>query len=122
MPKWTERCRKNLASCWNVPSSNERRMRSRVVSLPVLCSRSRRSGPPPASASSEMRRSSSMRSRCLASEIKLGLVSGNRSSLGKGFLWGKNAHRKMRRDPDGSEQQYDTKEQLPAHLGGARQG
>src|SRR5260370_22474364 len=94
-------------------------MRSRAVSLPALCSRSRRSGPPPASASSEMRRSSSMRSRCLASEIKLGLVSANRSSLGKGFLWGKNAHGKMRGEPDGSEQQYDAKEQLRTHGGGA---
>src|SRR5258708_2062653 len=94
-------------------------MRSRAVSLPALCSRSRRSGPPPASASSEMRRSSSMRSRCWASEIKLGLVSDNGSSLGRGFLWGKNAHGKMRGEPDGSEQQYDAEEQLRAHGGGA---
>src|SRR5258708_1997103 len=97
-------------------------MRSRAVSLPALCLRSRPCGPPPASASSEMRRSSSMRSRCLASEIKLGLVSDNRSSLGKGFLWGKNAHGKMRGEPDGSEEQHDAEEQLRAHGGGALEG
>src|SRR5271168_146114 len=40
-------------------------MRSRAVSFPALCSRSLRSSPPPASASAEMRRSSSILSLCL---------------------------------------------------------
>src|SRR5258708_34322534 len=90
-------------------------MRSRAVSLTVLCSRSRRSGPPPASASSEIRRSSSMRSRCLAPGIKLRLGSDNVSSLGSGVFWHKNAHREMRGQPDSSKKQYNAEEQFRAH-------
>src|SRR6267142_68731 len=97
-------------------------MRSRAVSFPALCSRSRRSAPPPASASSEMRRNSSMRSPCLAWGIRPGFVSDNGSSLGRGFLWGKDAHREMRGEPDGSEKQHDAEEQLRAHGGGALEG
>src|SRR6267154_4518472 len=96
-------------------------MRSRAVSFPVLCSRSRRSGPPPASASSEMRRSSSMRSRCLASGSKLRLGSDNGASLGRRFSWRKNAHSEMRGEPDGSEKQYDAEEQFRSHGHGALQ-
>src|SRR5260370_719804 len=92
-------------------------MRWRAVSLPALCSRSRRSGPPPASASSEVWRSSSIRSRCLPSGIKLRLGSDNGSSLGRGILRGKNAHGEMRGEPDGPEKQHDTQEQLCAHGG-----
>src|SRR6266852_8820402 len=119
IPKSTQRCRTNLSSSSKLPSSRRRWMRSRAVSLPVLCSRSRRSGPPPASASSEMQRSSSMRSRCLASGIKLGLGSDNGSSLGRGFFWRKNAHGEMRGDPSGSEKQYHAEEQFRAHGSGA---
>src|SRR5438046_4396323 len=97
-------------------------MRSRAVSFPAWCSRSRRSGPPPAWASSEMRRSSSMRSRCLASGIKLGLGSDNGSSLGSGFLRSKNAHGKMGGEPDGSQEQHDTQEQFRAHGSGTLHG
>src|SRR5260370_19869133 len=97
-------------------------MRSRAVSLPALCSRSRRSGPPPASASSEIRRSSSIRSRRLDSEIRLGLGSDNGSSLGRGFLRGKNAHGKMCGEPHCSQQQDNTEEYLRAHGAGALQG
>src|SRR5216684_3531997 len=122
MPNSAQRWRTNLSSSSKVPSSNKRWMRSRAVSLPALCSRSRRSGPPPASASSEMRRSSSIRSRCLASGIKLGLGSDNGSSRGRGFLRGKNAHGKMCGEPDGSEEQHYAQEQLRAHGGGALQG
>src|SRR5437870_1557050 len=122
IPKSTQRCRTNLSSSSKLPSSRRRWMRSRAVSLPVLCSRSRRSGPPPASASSEMRRSSSMRSRCLASGIKLRLGSDNGSSLGSGFLRSKNAHGKMGGEPDGSQEQHDTQEQFRAHGSGALHG
>src|SRR6267142_1996356 len=122
MPKSTQRWRTNLSSSSKVPSSNKRWMRSRAVSLPALCSRSRRSGPPPASASSEMRRSSSIRSRRLASEIKPGLVSANWSSLGRGFLRGKNADGEMRSKPHCSQQQDDTEEYLCGHGAGALQG
>src|SRR5229473_3901762 len=121
IPKSTQRCRTNLSSSSKLPSSRRRWMRSRAVSLPALCSRSRRSGPPPASASSEMRRSSCIRSRCLASGIKLGFGSDNGSSLGRGILWGKDAHRKMRGNPSGSEKQHDAEEQFRAHGGGALQ-
>src|SRR6266403_1045152 len=118
MPKSTQRCRTNLSSSSKVPSSNKRWMRSRAVSLPALCSRSRRSAPPPASASSEIRRSSSLRSRRLSSGIKLGLGSDNGSSLGRGFLWRKNTHGQMRGDPSGAEKKDDTEEQLRAGGGG----
>src|SRR5258708_6741108 len=86
-------------------------MRSRAVSLPALCSRSRRSAPPPASVSSEIRRSSSLRSRRLSSGINLGLGSDNGSSLGRGFLWRKNTHGEMRGDPSGAEKKHDTEGQ-----------
>src|SRR5260370_19399249 len=118
MPKSTQRCRTNLSSSSNVPSSRRRGRRLRAVSLPVLCSRSRRSGPPPASASSEMWRSSSMRSRCLASGIKLRLGSDNGSSLGRGNFWRKNAYGEMRGKPDSSEKEYHAEEQFRAHGGG----
>src|SRR6266852_5120476 len=118
MPKSTQPWRTNLSSSSKVPSSNKRWMRSRAVSLPALCSRSRRSGPPPASASAEMRWSSSMRSRCLSSGTRLGLGSDNGSSRGRGFLRGKNAHGEVRGQPDGSQKQHDTQEQLRAHGGG----
>src|SRR5467141_189772 len=119
MPKSTQRWRTNLSSSSKEPSSNNRWMRSRAVSLPALCSRSRRSGPPPASASSEMRRSSFMRSRCLASGIKLRLGSDNGSSLGRGSFWRKNAHGEMRGEPDSSKKQYHAEEQFRAHRGRA---
>ena len=58
IPKSSERCATNLSSSSNVPSSRSSATRSRAVSLPALCSRSRRSAPPPASASALRRRSS----------------------------------------------------------------
>src|SRR6266446_2794234 len=93
-------------------------MRSRAASLPAWCSRSRRSGPPPASASSEMRPSSSMRSPCLPSGIKPRLGSDNGTSLGRRFLGGKYTHREMRGDPSRSEKQHHAKQQLRTHGGG----
>src|SRR5258708_23294904 len=122
VPEWTQGGRTSLSSSWKVPSWSTRWMRWRAVSLPALCSRSRRSGPPPASASAEMRRSSSIRSGRLASEIKPGLVSANGSSLGRGFLRGKNADGEMRSKPHGSQQQDDTEEYLCGHGAGALQG
>src|SRR6266436_4815675 len=118
MPKSTQRWRTNLSSSSKVPSSSKRWMRSRAVSLPALCSRSRRSGPPPASASSEIRRSSSMRSRCF-SGIKLRLGSDNGSSRGRRFLRGKYAYGEMRGNPSSSEKQHDSEQQLRTHSGGA---
>src|SRR6266576_735872 len=94
-------------------------MRSRAMSLPALCSRSRRSGPPPASASSEMRRSSSVRSRCLPSGIKPRSGSDNWSSLGRRSLGGKNANGEMCGNPSSSEEQHHAKQQFRAHSGGA---
>src|SRR5712672_3071438 len=97
-------------------------MRSRAVSLPALCSRSRRSAPPPASASSEIRRSSAMRSRCLSCGIRLGLVSANGASLDGGFLRRENAHGKVCGNPRGSEKQNNAKEHFRTHGKGALQG
>src|SRR6267142_2480404 len=94
-------------------------MRSRAVSLQALCSRSRRSEPPPASASAEIRWSSSMRSRCFASEDKPRFVSDNGASRGRRFLSSEDAHSEVRGEPDGTEQKYDTKEQLRAHCSGS---
>src|SRR5260370_33971580 len=119
MPKSTQRWRTNLSSSSKVLSSNKRWMRSRAVSFPALCSPSRRSCPPPASASSAMRRSSSIRSRCFASAIKLGLGSDNGSSHGRRFLRGKNTHGQMGGEPDGSEKQHDAEEQFRTHSSGA---
>src|SRR5580700_9453929 len=121
MPKSTQRCRTNLSSSSNVPSSSSRWMRSRAVSLPALCSRSRRSGPPPASASAERRRSSSMRSLCFAAADKMGFGSDNGSSLGRGGLHGKDAHGEVGGEPHGAEKQYDAEKQLRAHGGSAVQ-
>src|SRR5258708_1108769 len=121
IPKSTQRCRTNLSSSSKLPSSRSRWMRSRAVSLPVLCSRSRRSGPPPASASSEIRPTSSTRSRCLASGIKLRLGSDNRSSLGRRFSWRKNTYGEMRGEPDGSEKEHHAEEQFRSHGHGALQ-
>ena len=67
-------------------------MRSRAVSLPALCSRSRRSGPPPASASALRRRSSAM-AFCSAAPCRGGFCRGGfrfarlGSRLLGGFLW-----------------------------------
>src|SRR5579863_6796964 len=60
MPKSSERCATNLSSSSNVPSSRSSATRSRAVSFPALCSRSRRSAPPPASASALRRRNSAI--------------------------------------------------------------
>src|SRR5713226_5992832 len=123
MPKSTQRWRTNLSSSSKVPSSSNRWMRSRAASLPALCSRSRRSGPPPASASAEIRRSSSMRSLALGSGMRLRFVSDNRTSLGRdhgwGFFPGENADGEMRGEPDGTEEQDDAKEQLRGHCSGS---
>src|SRR6266576_2607673 len=62
MPKSSQRCVTNLSSSSKVPSSRSRVTRSRAVSLPALCSRSRRSSPLPASASALRRRRSLKRS------------------------------------------------------------
>src|ERR1700686_2161818 len=58
IPNSSERCATNLSSSSNVPSSRSNATRSRAVSFPALCSRSRRSAPPPASASALRRRRS----------------------------------------------------------------
>src|SRR5712675_1119560 len=122
MPKSVLRWRMNLSSSSKVFSSRRRWMRSRAVSLPALCSRSRRSAPPPASASSEIRRSSAMRSRCFSCGIRLGLVSANGASLDGGFLRRENAHGKVCGNPRGSEKQNDAKEHFRTHGKGALQG
>src|SRR5262249_41332814 len=59
MPKSLHRWVTSLSVSSKVPSSNRNSIRSRADILPSLCWRSRRSGPPPASASESRRLSSS---------------------------------------------------------------
>ena len=84
-------------------------MRSRAESLPALCSRSRRSAPPPASASAEMRRNCSMRSAPV-DDSQTRFFSAKRPSLGLVALWSENQHRRMRGQPDGAEQQHHSEQ------------
>src|SRR5580692_4808820 len=105
MPKSTQRCRTNLSSSSKEPSSRSRLMRSRAVSLPALCSRSRRSGPPPASASADWRRSSSMRSRCFSCALAVAFFSGKLSSGGGWFIFAEDTNGEMRGEPNSAEQQ-----------------
>src|SRR5579883_266734 len=93
-------------------------MRSRAVSLPALCSRARRSGPPPASASAEMRRSSSMRSlglSCFAADAAVPFSSGKRASRGWRHTLSEDAHGQMRGEPHGPQQKHDAEQQLDAN-------
>src|SRR5262249_542657 len=104
--------RTNLSSSSNVPSSNRISMRSRAVSLPDLCSRSRRSGPPPASASALRRRNSSRRFSCGLDGAAEGFCSGMRVSGRRWFLQMENGDGKMGGHPHGSQQQDNAKDQL----------
>src|SRR5271166_2109295 len=58
MPKSVQRCVTSLSVSSKVPSSSRNSMRSRADILPCLCSRARRSSPPPESASESRRFSS----------------------------------------------------------------
>src|SRR5687767_4082887 len=62
MPKSRQRCSTSLSSSSKVPSSSSSSTRSRAVSLPSPCCRSRRSGPPPSSARRTLSRRTSVRS------------------------------------------------------------
>src|SRR2546421_7854223 len=87
-------------------------MRSRAVSLPALCSFSRRSAPPPASASSLRRRNSCRRS---AADFVMGarmFFSAKRTSVRRQILCAKYSHSEMRGNPDCAEQQDDSEQQL----------
>src|SRR5579864_993980 len=120
MPKSVQRWRKNLSSSSKVSSSRSRWMRSRAVSLPALCSRSRRSGPPPASASASSLRSSSMRSWCLESDCETRLGSGNGTS-GRRFLDAKDAHGEMRGQPHRAEEENYAEKQFRSDGNGTLQ-
>src|SRR5215813_11836368 len=87
-------------------------MRSRAVSFPALCSRSRRSGPPPASASSLRRPSSSIRllAECGASAREA--FSDKRTSVRSRIFRVENAYGKVRGDPYGAEQKNDAEQQF----------
>src|SRR4029077_3410068 len=115
MPKSTQLWRTNLSSSSKVPSSSSRLMRSRAASFPALCSRSRRSGPPPASASADWRRSSSMRSCCFSLALTAAFFSGKLSSHRRRLFVGKNSNGKMRCKPDGAKQQDNAEEKLRAN-------
>src|ERR1700687_4142102 len=119
MPKSVQRWRMNLSSSSKEFSSRSKWMRSRAVSLPALCSRSRRSGPPPASASASSLRSSSMRSWCLESDCETRLGSGNGTSGRRRFLDAENAHGEMRGQPDSAEEENHAEKQLGGDGNGA---
>src|SRR5580692_2606715 len=107
-PKSTERCRTNLSSSSNVPSSSNKSIRSRAESFPALCSRSLRSAPPPASASADILRNCSTRS-AFAEDCHVTLVfSAKRSSVGWFILWRKNQHGQVRCQPYRAQQQHDS--------------
>src|SRR5450631_2721590 len=120
IPKSTQLWRTNLSSSSKLPSSSSRLMRSRAVSLPALCSRSRRSPPPPASASVDNFRNSSMRPLCLDCKLgRLFFFSGKRPSRERGFFFAKNANRQVRGHPHRAQQEHDAEQQLGANGGGA---
>src|SRR5215472_8564651 len=115
-------------------------MRSRAVNLPALCSRSRRSAPPPASASASKRCSSSVRSLAFEPSaifgvgIRLRLVSDTGSSCRRGFgkhfggcqgrrlFRTKYTHCEVRGKPSYAQEEDDAKKQLCGHGGSAVQG
>src|ERR1700756_3180798 len=119
-PKSTQRWRTNLSSSSNVPSSSSNSIRSRAESFPALCSRLRRSAPPPASASSEMRRNCSIRS-ALVDDSQVRFFSAKRPSLGLVALWSENQNRRMRGQPYRAEQQHDTEQNFRKNGPGARE-
>ena len=80
-PKSMQRCRTNLSSSSNVPSSSSRCIRSRAESFPALCSRSRRSAPPPSSASADIRRNWFSRSALIDDSQVTRFLSGKWASL-----------------------------------------
>src|ERR1700730_10664832 len=90
-------------------------MRSRAVSFPALCSRSRRSSPPPASASTDNLRSSSMRLRCLACELGAAFFFSGKRTSRECFLLAEDTNREMSRQPDGPEEEHYSQEHLRAH-------
>src|SRR5579863_6769106 len=120
-PKSTQRWRTNLSSSSKEPSSSRCSMRSRAESFPALCSRSRRSGPPPASASAEMRRNWSMRSALATDSHVLRFFSAKRPSLGRFILWSEDQHGDVRGQPDGAEEQHNAEQNFRDDGAGARQ-
>src|ERR1700753_1818978 len=120
IPKSTQRWRTNLSSSSKVFSSSSRSIRSRAVRLPALCSRSRRSAPPPASASALSRRRSSMRSLCFVAAAEAADFGSDKRRSGiDGFVVMENAEREMRGEPGGAEKKNDTENEFGANGGGA---
>src|SRR5580704_9917759 len=97
-------------------------MRSRAASLPALCSRSRRSGPPPASASADCRRSSSMRSWCFSFALAAAFFSGKLSSGSGGIIFRKDTNGQMCGKPNCAEKQDNPKKQFRTDRGGSLEG
>src|SRR6266403_4455594 len=114
MPKSVQWWRTNLSSSSKEPSSSSKLILSRAVSLPALCSRSRRSGPPPASASSLRLRNSAIRPCCEFAVAGDDFFSGTRLSRGMRFLYMENADSKVRGEPYRAEKQRDPKHDLRA--------
>src|SRR5579859_409697 len=112
IPKSTHPCLTNLSNSSNVPSSRSKSMRSRAESLPALFSRSRRSAPPPASASADWRRSSSMRLCFFSFALAAAFFSGKFSSWRGRLIFPKDPNREVRREPDRAKKQHHSEKQL----------
>src|SRR5882762_3236959 len=121
MPKSVQWWRTNLSSSSNVPSSNRRLILSRAVSLPALCSRSRRSAPPPASASWLRRSSSSIRPVCEVPGVADDFFSGKRPSRGWRFVHVENADSEVSCQPHGAQQQHNSKHNFRSDRAGTLQ-
>src|SRR5882762_352750 len=121
MPKSVQWWRTNLSSSSNVPSSNRRLILSRAVSLPALCPRSRRSAPPPASASWLRRSSSSIRPVCEFPGVADDFFSGKRASRGWRFVPVENADSEVSCQPHGAKEQHNSKDNFRGDRAGALQ-
>src|ERR1700722_1992551 len=123
IPKSTQRWRTNLSSSSKVPSSRRRSIRSRAVNLPALCSRSRRSAPPPASAWALRRRGSSIRSLCFAAAAEAeDFVSDKRRSGIDGFVVVEDADGEMGGEPGCAEEKDDAEDEFGGYGDGALSG
>src|SRR5258708_17412090 len=121
MPKSVQWWRTNLSSSSNVPSSSRRLILSRAVSLPALCSRSRRSAPPPASASWLRRSRSSIRPVCEAPGVADDFLSGKRASGGWRFVHVEKADTRGSCQPHGADEEHNSKHNFRSDRAGTLQ-
>src|ERR1700739_2663555 len=95
-------------------------MRSRAESFPDLCSRSRRSTPPPSSASADIRRSWSTRS-ALSDDSQVTFLSAKTASVGGTRLRSEDEHSEMSGEPHRPEEQKHAEKDLCGNRAGSRE-